>query len=130
METKFKPNYAIHPGEFVKDEMEEVGITQKNLAKKIGVSTTIINEVVKGKRRINGDLAVRLEMALLSPASVWLNLQARYDETVARIKLESQKNSETACGDNSFEIIINDIHFENGRNYYSYHVSQKYEGVA
>ena len=87
MEINFKPNYAIHPGVFLKEEMEMMGITQKALAETTGVSKTIINEVINGKRKIGAELAVKLEKALYSPAKYWLNLQAIYDETVARLKL-------------------------------------------
>lgn len=87
MEINFKPNYAIHPGVFLKEEMEMMGITQKTLAETTGVSKTIINEVINGKRKIGAELAVKLEKALYSPAKYWLNLQAIYDETVARLKL-------------------------------------------
>lgn len=94
MEINFKPNYAIHPGVFLKEEMDMMGITQKTLAETTGVSKTIINEVINGKRKIGADLAVRLEKALYSPAKYWLNLQAIYDETIARLKLgESEQKA-------------------------------------
>lgn len=87
MEINFKPNYAIHPGVFLKEEMEMIGVTQKRLAETAQVSKTIINEVINGKRKISAELAVKLEKALYSPAKYWLNLQAIYDEAVARLKL-------------------------------------------
>lgn len=96
MATNFKPNYTIHPGVFLKEEMDSLKISQKSLAEQIGVSKTIINEVINEKRRINAELAVKLEKVLYSPASYWLNLQALYDETEARIKLNAEniENSE------------------------------------
>ncbi len=87
METNFNPNYSIHPGVFLREEMEALRTSQKALAEKIGVSKTIINEILHGKRKINGELAVKLEQVLYSPASYWLNLQALYDEAEARKKL-------------------------------------------
>lgn len=94
MATNFKPNYTVHPGVFLKEEMDTLKISQKSLAEKIGVSKTIINEVIHEKRRISAELAVKLETVLYSPASYWLNLQALYDEAEARIKLniEETKN--------------------------------------
>lgn len=88
METNFYPNYSIHPGVFLKEEMEVLKISQKALAEKIGISKTIINEVIHGKRKISGELAVKLEQVLYSPASYWLNLQSIYDEAEARKKLK------------------------------------------
>lgn len=87
MATEFKPNYAIHPGVFLREEMEAMNMTQKELAEKLGCSPSIVNEILHEKRKINADIAVRLEEALYSPASYWLLLQAIYDEVIARQKL-------------------------------------------
>lgn len=119
METEFKPNYAIHPGVFLKDEMEMLDVTQKTLAEETGVSKTIINEVIKGKRRISAELAIKLEKVLNSPAKYWLNLQALYDEAVARQKLESvdSKNYIEIASDNGFQcgLTPNQIAVDNGK---------------
>lgn len=88
MATEFKPNYAVHPGILLQEEIEALNLTQKEVAEKAGVSKTIINEVIKGKRGINAELAVRLESVLESPARFWLNAQSLYDETMARAKLQ------------------------------------------
>ncbi len=94
MGTNFKPNYAVHPGVFLREEMAALKISQKELANRISVNKTIINEVINGKRRISGELAVKLEKAIFSTANYWLNLQALYDEAEARIKLgESTKQN-------------------------------------
>lgn len=87
MGTNFKPNYAIHPGEFLKDEMEAMNISQKFLAASIAVPKSVISEIIHGKRRINGELAVKFETVLYSIASYWLNLQSIYDEAIARQRL-------------------------------------------
>lgn len=87
MATEFKPNYAIHPGVFLREEMEAMEMTQKELAEKVGCSPSVINEIIREKRKINAEMAVRLERALYSPASYWLRLQALYDEVIARQKI-------------------------------------------
>lgn len=87
MATEFKPNYAIHPGVFLREEMEAMEMTQKELAEKVGCSPSVINEIIREKRKINAEMAVRLEEALYSPASYWLRLQALYDEVIARQKI-------------------------------------------
>lgn len=88
MGTNFKPNYVVHPGVLLREEMAALKISQKELSEKININKTIINEVINGKRRISGELAVKLEKVLYSPAKYWLNLQAIYDEAKARLKLE------------------------------------------
>ena len=87
MATEFKPNYAVHPGALLKEELDALHLTQKAAAEKAGVSKTVINEVIKGKRGISAELAVKLESVVESPARFWLNAQSIYDEIMARVKL-------------------------------------------
>lgn len=132
MATNFKPNYAIHPGEFLREEMESMKISQKSLAERSGVSKTIINEVLKGKRKINGDLAVKLERVLYSPAHYWLNLQAIYDEATARIRLQQDENQCIQTKLAGMEIIyVNDyISVDKDRKYCSYHSKNNQRSIA
>ena len=133
MGTSFMPNYAVHPGVFLREEMESMKISQKMLSEKIGVSKTIINEVLKGKRKINGELAVKLEGALYSPAHYWLNLQALYDETTARIKLKQEANKtslQSELGKLAI-IFVNDyITVGSDRKYSSYHSKNNHRSIA
>ena len=87
MATEFKPNYAVHPGVLLKEELDALHLTQKAAAEKAGVSKTVINEVIKGKRGISAELAVKLESVVESPARFWLNAQSIYDEIMAQVKL-------------------------------------------
>ena len=87
MATEFKPNYTVHPGVLLKEELDALHLTQKAAAEKAGVSKTVINEVIKGKRGISAELAVKLESVVESPARFWLNAQSIYDEIMARVKL-------------------------------------------
>jgi addiction module HigA family antidote len=77
---------AIHPGEMLKEELESRGITQKEFAKAIAVSYTMLNEILNGKRSITADFAILIEAALGTPAEHWLNMQARYNLQTARSK--------------------------------------------
>ncbi len=83
--SKF-PYRAIHPGEILKEELEARGITQKNFAKAISVSYTMLNEILNGKRPITTDFAILIEAALGSPAEHWLNMQSRYNLQTAKSK--------------------------------------------
>lgn len=58
------PSMLIHPGEMLKDEIEARGITQKDLSKRMGVSYTVFNEILNGKRPITTEYALLLEAAL------------------------------------------------------------------
>lgn len=77
---------AIHPGEILKEELEARNISQKDFAKAISVSYTMLNEILNGKRSITADFAILVEAALGTPAEHWLNMQARYNLQTAKTK--------------------------------------------
>lgn len=78
------PPEPVHPGEFLREEIEDRGITQTQLAKEIGVSVSLLNELVNGKRSITAEYAMLLEAAMGIDTDYWLNLQANYNKGVAR----------------------------------------------
>ena len=68
------------PGEILLEEfLKPLGISQVDLARKIGVSYPRVNEVIHGKRRLTPDTALRLERLLGMEAQFWLNLQLAWD---------------------------------------------------
>lgn len=79
--TPFEPT---HPGELIRDEIESLNMTQSKLAERIGVSSSLLNEVIHGKRGVSTELALLLEAAIGVPADVWLKLQADYNMQVAK----------------------------------------------
>ena len=83
MMNKFNPDYAIHVGQFLKNALDAYDMKQAELAEKIGVSKSIINEIIKGKRNINAAFALKLEPIFDMPASYWMELQYQFDIAVA-----------------------------------------------
>ena len=79
------PFVATHPGEMIKDELKERGMTQKQLAEQTGIKPSVLSETVNGKRSVSLNVAVALEKALGIPADVWMNLQTQYDLDMANI---------------------------------------------
>ena len=73
------PFVATHPGELIKDELKEMGLTQKRLSEITGMKASVISETINGKRSISLNMAVALEKALGVPADMWMNLQTQYD---------------------------------------------------
>ena len=68
------------PGEvLLKDYLEPLGITQLAFAERIGVTPARLNEIIKGKRAITPDTALRLERVLGASAGSWLNMQLILD---------------------------------------------------
>jgi len=83
MEEKLPP---IHPGEvLLEDFMKPLGLSQYRLAKDIGVPALRISQIVKGKRAITVDTAMRLARYFGTSPDVWLRLQARYDLEKAQL---------------------------------------------
>lgn len=78
------PSTPIHPGEMIKDELQARGISQKKFAEIIGVSQTVLNEVLNGKRPVTTEYALKIEAATGIPAYIWVNMQAAYNMQIAR----------------------------------------------
>lgn len=78
--NNLEPLEPTHPGDLLKDEIECRGISQKQLAADMGVSYTVLNDIVRGKRAVNTKFALLCEQAIDIPASLLLNLQAEYDK--------------------------------------------------
>ena len=74
---------ASHPGEILADELEELGITPTELARRINVPPNRVTQIIRGKRAITGDTALRLGHWFRTSTQFWLNLQAAYDLRLA-----------------------------------------------
>jgi len=68
-----------HPGELVKDNVDELGLSIAEAAKGLGVTRQQLYNVVNGKSAITPEMAVRLEKALGGTADLWLRMQVNYD---------------------------------------------------
>lgn len=70
----------IHPGEVLREEfLDPLSLSQQQLAKDLNVPPRRINEIVRGRRSISADTALRLSRYFGTSERFWLNLQARYD---------------------------------------------------
>ena len=70
---------AIHPGEFLKEMLEDLGTSQAEFARAIGVSSMRVSHVVNGTRPVTAELALLFGRAFGQSPQYWLNLQAGYD---------------------------------------------------
>ena len=77
----------IHPGEILADELEELGISAAELARKIKVPSNRISQILSGKRSITADTALRLGKWFSTGPKIWLNLQQAYDLDLAKLQL-------------------------------------------
>ena len=75
---------SIHPGEFLAEILAELGMPQAAFARTMGVSPMRVSHLIKGKRPVTGELALRLGKVLSQSPQYWLHLQAGYDLAQAK----------------------------------------------
>jgi HTH-type transcriptional regulator/antitoxin HigA len=83
--NQFKPDYAVLPGDTLKETIDALGISQAYLAERTGMSKNTISEIIQGKASITPEAALQLEKALSIPASFWNNLERNYQESLAAL---------------------------------------------
>lgn len=85
----------IHPGEFLAETLEELGVSQAQFARAIGVSPMRISHVINGTRPVAAELALLFGRALDQSPQYWLNLQAAYDLKAAETTIRKQLQTVT-----------------------------------
>ena len=91
----------IHPGEVLKGELSEIGMSANAFAQALNVPTNRITAILKGTRSITADTALRISHFFGTTPEFWLNLQSSYDLKVTREsvgkKVEQEVRSLLAC---------------------------------
>jgi addiction module HigA family antidote len=77
----------VHPGGYLKELLDELGLSQYRLAHDIAVPAMRINHIIHGKRPVTAELALRLGRYFGQSPRYWLNLQSRYDMDVTEDEL-------------------------------------------
>lgn len=80
-----------HPGELLRDNVDELGLSVAEAAKGLGVTRQQLYNVINGKSAITPEMAVRLEKALGGTADLWLRMQVNYDLAQVRQRDRSIK---------------------------------------
>lgn len=92
--TKQNIPILILPGETLIELLEEKGMTQLELAKRMGRPDKTINEIIKGKTSITPETAIQLEGVFSVPASFWMNLESNYQVALARFNFAKKLEKE------------------------------------
>jgi len=77
---------AVHPGEVLKDELDELGVTPTEFARQIDVPPNRISQIIAGKRAVTGDTALRFGHWFGTDPQFWLNLQSAHEIRIAEEK--------------------------------------------
>lgn len=91
IKTAIYPDVAIPPGEYLLEEIQTRGISQKELAGRMRRPLNAINEIINGKKAITAETALQLEAVMPEiPARFWLNLETDYQLTKVLISKQSK----------------------------------------
>ncbi len=81
---------AIHPGEFLRETLEELHTSQAGFARAIGISPMRVSHILKGTRPVTAELALLFGRAFGQSPQFWLNLQVSYDLKIAQRAIRSR----------------------------------------
>jgi len=94
--NQYEPDRVSPPGDTLLESIEALGMSQAELAERLGRPKKTINEIIQAKAAITPETALQLEAVLGVPAEFWINREARYREFLARQQEESALANETA----------------------------------
>lgn len=84
--SEYKDIVAFHPGYYIADVIEDMGITQVEFATRLGTNTKTLSYLLNGQANITNDLAKKLSAMMGTSPDVWLNLQSTYDKKLIEIQ--------------------------------------------
>ena len=90
MNIRYQPETVSHPGDTVLDYLECNGWSQRDLARRTGLTPKTISEICNGKTPVTPPTALAFEKVFQRPAHLWLNLQRQYDEAEARRRVSAK----------------------------------------
>lgn len=87
---EYDGDYVVAPGDTLRDTLDALGLSQRDLADRTGLSTKTINQIVQGTAALTQDTALKLEQATGVPARMWNKLEADYREGLARLRQDER----------------------------------------
>ncbi len=84
----------VHPGEILRETLDDLGLSMNQLAQEIHVPANRISAIVAGKRSVTGETALRLARYFATTPGYWMNLQTRFDLESARDAWEATVEAE------------------------------------
>lgn len=80
----------IHPGHFLRDELEALGLSARKFSEHIHVPHNAVTGIMNGERSVSAQMAIRLGQAFGTTPQYWMNLQAIYDLKRARAEMPAE----------------------------------------
>lgn len=98
-DVQMHSDLAIPPGEYLAEVLEDLGMSQADLARRMGRPEQMVSEILGGAKRLTPDTALQLERVTGVPANVWTGLEEEYQLTKARASAREQVAGESALVD-------------------------------
>jgi len=92
-EPQIVSDLAIPPGEYLEEVLEDIGLNQAELARRMGRPSQAVNEIIKGEKAITPETSIQLEKVLGVPAYIWAGLESEY-RLIKASQLEAEKAKE------------------------------------
>ena len=86
--VEYHDKIAFHPGYYIKEIVEESGLTQEDFAKRLGTTPKNLCVLMNGDQNLSIDIATKLSRMLGTTVAYWLRIQQAYDETIAEFLSE------------------------------------------
>ncbi|HBN55915.1 MAG TPA: addiction module antidote protein, HigA family [Lachnospiraceae bacterium] len=91
---EYNGKIAFHPGYYVKEIVEESGLTQEDFAKRLDTTPKNLSLLIRGEQNLSIDIAMKLSRMIGTTVSYWLNLQNAYDAFIAEFRSEKELEQE------------------------------------
>lgn len=88
--VEYKDIMAFHPGYYIEELIDDLGISQAELAMRVGTTPKTISRLVNGKENLSHEIAENLSIMLGTSVELWLNLQAEYEKKLAEIRIQQK----------------------------------------
>ncbi len=93
-DTQLISNLLVPPGEYLQEVIDELGVTQADLARRMGRPAQAINEIIRGEKAIIPETALQLEQVVGVPAHIWMGLETKFQLVKARQQAHAQEEKE------------------------------------
>ena len=88
--VEYNDKIAFHPGYYIKEIVEQSGLTQEDFAKRLDTTPKNLSLLVRGEQSLSIDIAMKLSRMVGTSIYYWLNLQNAYDTLIAEFKSEEE----------------------------------------